>query len=120
MPHGWVASDFIRSALDLFAYERESDHALVLAAGVPEQWLDGAGISIEHLRTPYGELNYSLHRESKRMTLHVAGRAQPPGGFVFSRPDGLAARVRINGLPAAWSGAEIRFDHLPATVLLEQ
>ena len=25
MPHGWVASDYIRSVLDLFAYERESD-----------------------------------------------------------------------------------------------
>ena len=35
MPHGWVASDFIRSALDLFAYEREADNALVLAAGLP-------------------------------------------------------------------------------------
>lgn len=35
MPHGWVASDFIRSALDLFAYERDADNALVLAAGLP-------------------------------------------------------------------------------------
>src|SRR5207245_8821854 len=35
MPHAWIASDFIRSALDLFAYERESDRTLVLAAGIP-------------------------------------------------------------------------------------
>jgi len=33
MPHGWVASDFIRATLDLFAYERDDDHAVVLAAG---------------------------------------------------------------------------------------
>ena len=32
MPHAWVASDFIRAALDLFAYERDADHAIVLAA----------------------------------------------------------------------------------------
>ena len=25
MPHGWISSDYIRSALDLFAYERETD-----------------------------------------------------------------------------------------------
>jgi hypothetical protein len=25
MPHGWVAADFLRSFLDLFAYERDSD-----------------------------------------------------------------------------------------------
>ena len=52
MPHGWVASDFIRAALDLFAYERDGDDALVLAAGVPAAWLDGAGIAMRGLRTP--------------------------------------------------------------------
>ena len=31
MPHGWVASDFIRAVLDLFAYERDGDDALVIA-----------------------------------------------------------------------------------------
>ncbi|HEX6039226.1 discoidin domain-containing protein, partial [Longimicrobium sp.] len=36
MPHTWVGSDFIRSALDLFAYERTADSALVVGAGVPE------------------------------------------------------------------------------------
>ena len=41
MPHGWVASDFIRAVLDLFAFERDGDHALVLAAGVPPEWLAG-------------------------------------------------------------------------------
>ena len=35
MPHAWVASDYVRSALDLFAYERETDNALVLAARDP-------------------------------------------------------------------------------------
>src|SRR5262249_57865880 len=53
MPHGWVASDFIRSTLDLFAYERETDHAMVLGAGIPERWIDRAGVKIDGLRTPY-------------------------------------------------------------------
>ena len=39
MPHGWVASDGIRSILDLLAYEQDSDSTLVLAAGVPSAWL---------------------------------------------------------------------------------
>ena len=52
MPHGWVASDFIRAVLDLFAYEREGDQALVLAAGVPPAWLAGPGITVKGLRTP--------------------------------------------------------------------
>ena len=60
MPHGWVASDFMRAALDLFAYEREADRALVLAAGLPPQWLEGEGVAVENLRTPYGRLSYAI------------------------------------------------------------
>ncbi|MDQ2735155.1 MAG: coagulation factor 5/8 type domain-containing protein, partial [Pseudomonadota bacterium] len=59
MPHGWVASDHIRSVLDMFAYEREGDHSVVLAAGVPMSWLRGKGLSIHHLRTPYGRLTWT-------------------------------------------------------------
>ena len=43
MPHGWIASDFIRAALDLFAYERDTDNALVLAAGLT---LLAAGVAL--------------------------------------------------------------------------
>ena len=59
MPHAWVASDYIRSVLDLFAYER-SDGALVLAGGIPAAWLHRAGVVDRGLRTPYGPLRYSL------------------------------------------------------------
>jgi hypothetical protein len=38
MPHGWISSDYIRSALDLFAYEREFDRALVVGDGIPLAW----------------------------------------------------------------------------------
>jgi hypothetical protein len=40
MPHAWVASDFIRAALDLFAYQQ--DGAIVLGAGLDAGWLVGA------------------------------------------------------------------------------
>ena len=47
LPHGWVASDFIRSVLDLFAYEdeQETGAALVIGAGIRDEWLrDGDGV----------------------------------------------------------------------------
>ena len=120
MPHGWVASDFIRSALDLFAYERESDHALVLAGGVPESWLDGDGIAIEHLRTPYGELSYSLRRTGKRLTIHVGGGTTPPGGFVLAAPLAQPPRsVRIDGKAAGYRSGELHFATAPADITLE-
>jgi hypothetical protein len=120
MPHGWVASDFIRSALDLFAYEREADGALVLAAGLPESWLEGEGVTVENLRTPYGRLSYSLHSRGRHLTLKVTADVQPPpGGLVFvwpgERPPGP---TRLNGHPVGWQGAELRIHQLPAEVVV--
>ncbi len=63
LPHAWVASDFVRSALDMFAYAREVDDSIVLAAGIPVDWLDGEGIAIGDLRTPDGRLGYNLRRD---------------------------------------------------------
>jgi hypothetical protein len=120
MPHGWVASDFIRSALDLFAYEREADGALVLAAGLPSQWLEGEGIAVENLRTPYGLLSYALHRQGRRLMLKVAAGLQPPpGGLVFVWPgEQPAGPTRLNGEPVSWQGAELRMRQLPAEVII--
>jgi hypothetical protein len=97
MPHGWVASDFINAALDMLAYERQRDDALVLAAGVPHSWLEGQGLSIERLRTPYGSLAYSLRRVGNRVRLTYRLAGQPPiGGLVLQAP-GIAGERRLTG-----------------------
>jgi hypothetical protein len=96
MPHGWVASDYVNALLDMLAYDRPRDGALILAAGVPDAWLGGEGISVERLRTPYGRLSYSL-RATAAGRLHLRyrldGRA-PPGGLVL----GLDAEHPLAGL----------------------
>ena len=122
MPHGWVGSDFIRSALDLFAYERKGDRALVLAAGVPTEWLVGGGIGIENLRTAYGRLSYGLRREGRRLVLTVASGLRPPrGGLVFRWPDaGAPGRAFLNGHPLRWEkGQELRIRTVPAVITVE-
>jgi hypothetical protein len=120
MPHGWVASDFIRSVLDLFAYERDADSALVLAAGLPPQWLEDAGVTVENLRTPYGHLSYSLHRRERRLRLQVAAGLQPPpGGLVFVWPgDQPPGPTHLNGQQVSWPGIELRIHQLPAEVIV--
>ncbi len=120
MPHGWIASDFIRAALDLFAYERDSDDTLVLAAGVPPAWLDSPGIALKRLRTPYGPLSYSLRKENGRVVFHVDGGMRlPPGGIVLVWPETDPPGVtRVNGKPAAWRGGELPITELPADVVI--
>jgi hypothetical protein len=122
MPHAWVASDFIRSVLDLFVYERDADHALVLGAGIPPAWLSGNGISIERVRTPYGALSYSLRTRGSRTVLRVpAGMRLPPGGLVFLCPTAqLPHLTRINGRLAHWQNRELRIANLPATIEVQE
>ncbi|QGZ41704.1 F5/8 type C domain-containing protein [Pseudoduganella flava] len=121
MPHGWIASDFLRAALDSFAYEREPDHALLLAEGIPLAWLIGDGIAIRGLRTPYGQLGYRLRRTGGQMTLDVAaGLTIPPGGIVLRWPyGGPPGAARLNGRPVRWRDGAITIRALPATLYID-
>lgn len=119
LPHAWVASDFVRSALDMFAYEREIDDSIVLAAGVPASWLAGKGIAIDGLHTPNGALSYALVRSDRQLTLQVAadGLRLPAGGLVLPWPyEGAPGAATVNGEPVAWAGNELRVMTLPAKV----
>ncbi len=118
LPHAWVASDFVRSALDMFAYTREADDSLVLAAGVPTGWLDGEGIAIDGLRTPSGVLGYALRKQGDEVVLDAkAGLKLPAGGLVLPWPyEAAPGETRINGKPAQWKDGELRITTLPAKV----
>lgn len=121
LPHAWVASDFVRSALDMFAYERESDESLVLAAGLPVRWFDGAGVAIRDLRTPYGRLGYSIQRNDRVLTVKIAeGLLSPSGGLVLPWPyPGKPGRAQVNGETVDWENGELRIRPVPATVVID-
>jgi hypothetical protein len=120
MPHGWVASDFIRAALDLFAYERPADQALVLAAGVPTEWFVGDGIAVQHLATPFGELSYSVRQDNRGLHLVIGGGLSlPPGGLVFPWPyDASPGKVRSGKRVLEWRDRELRIRELPAEIVI--
>jgi hypothetical protein len=88
MPHTWVGTDFVRSVMDMLAYERESDSTLVLCAGVPEKWLTGDGLSVTGLQTRWGTVAYTLRRKGDivRLTLDGSALRVPPGGIEIAPP----------------------------------
>ena len=105
MPHTWVGSDFIRSVIDMFAFEREEDDALILGAAIPRQWLESDdGVGVEMLRTPYGPLNYTMKRDGNAIVVRVDDTLTiPRGGIVIVSPIDRSETV-IRKLPA-----EVRF-----------
>ncbi|WP_226635166.1 discoidin domain-containing protein [Brevundimonas poindexterae] len=109
MPHAWISSDYIRSALDLFVHERDRDHALVLAAGIPLDWINTEeGVGIRNLRTPWGPVSWHLRQAGGGYVLDLDTTATPPGGFVLAWPEGSPVRsARIDGRPVDWSGGPL-------------
>jgi F5/8 type C domain-containing protein len=122
MPHAWVGSDFIRSVVDLFAWERERDGALVLGAGIPESWLEGGpGVAVRGLRTPHGRLDYSIRREARGVRFRIAkGLAIPRGGIALAPPLPSGRIVAsLGGRRVRVNGGELLLRKLPADVLFE-
>ena len=117
MPHGWVASDFGRSLLDMFAMERPADHTLVIMAGVPLKWLKGEGFAVKHLRTPYGELSYSFRPQGDKYVLDIAEMNMPAGGIAISWPQApdRASQEILSG-SGRWIDAELRVQSLPLKI----
>jgi hypothetical protein len=121
MPHGWISSDYIRAALDAFAYERESDHALLLGEGIPTAWLAGEGVGLRGLRTPYGALSYKLAAKDASLTLSIEAMPRmPPGGVIYTWPwAGTPGAARVDGRPVAWRGRQIVITSLPAILQID-
>ena len=120
LPHTWVGSDFARSVLDMLAYVREADSALVVGAGVPEEWVaESPGVRVRGLRTPMGRLDLGMPRtrDGVRVTLGEGLRV-PPGGIAVNAPvRGPARPPLVDGKPALLnSGGEVVVRRLPATV----
>ena len=94
MPHGWVASDFITRLLDMFAYERDARwRAGARRRAVADGVAGRRGHSRRRLRTPYGQLDYTLapRRRPRSAHLRSATAAAPPGGLVLAGRRGMPA-----------------------------
>ncbi|MDQ2930412.1 MAG: coagulation factor 5/8 type domain-containing protein, partial [Gemmatimonadota bacterium] len=122
MPHTWVGSDYIRSVLDMFAYDRASDSTLVVGAGIAERWVrEAPGVKVRALGTPYGPIDFDVRATARSLVAHLSGPLKiPPGGIAFRSPvDRAIASARVDGSSVTpSSNGEVMIRHLPATIAL--
>ena len=112
MPHAWVASDFVRAALDMFAFDG-GDGTLVLGAGLTREWLTGRGAAIRGLQTPYGSLDVSMRMVGDRVVMAIGGDARPPHGFVIASPVLARRTLAPRSVPSAQATHRDRQRHSP-------
>jgi hypothetical protein len=74
----WVGSDYVRSVLDMIAYDRDRDSTLVLGAGLPLSWIEGDGLRVRDLRTPYGLLGTRIVARRGAVEVTIAAGLRPP------------------------------------------
>jgi hypothetical protein len=124
MPHTWVGSSFVRAIRTMLAYERDDDHALVLAAGVPATWLASApGVAVKRLPTYYGVISYTLVSAGENaIYLKLGGDLNvPPGGIVLMPPlPRPLSAVTVNGTPVTgFAPGAVTLRAFPADVRFE-
>jgi hypothetical protein len=88
LPHTWIGAEYCLAFRDLFVYERESDQALVIGAGIPAAWLAAGAIVIHGLPTAYGTLNLALRPAAAgAINVNIDGHFRvPPGGIQCALP----------------------------------
>jgi len=117
LPHTWISAEYVLAVRSLFAYERESDRTLVLAAGLAPEWIEGDGVRVRAMPTLYGALSYSLRRvDARTVRFDIAAgidcrlSLKPP----LTAP---LREVRIDGAPVRFDGDAVIVPSAPAEVL---
>ena len=127
VPHTWIAAEYILALSSMVAAEREATSSLVLASGMPWQWIsEENGFAVSNLPTRFGPLDFRIHATSNDVIeIEIADTiALPAGGLTIAPP--LPEGRRIASLETRRgalaeldsSGVLIGVNQLPLFVLL--
>jgi F5/8 type C domain len=122
VPHTWIAAEYILALTSMVASEREASSSLVLASGMPWQWIsEPGGFAVRNLPTRFGPLDFRIHATSDDVIhMEVADTiVMPPGGLrvIPPLPEGKRmCPVNPVGGPCVVTGNEIHIHALPCVL----
>jgi hypothetical protein len=123
MPHTWIGAEYILALRSLLAFEHAATQSLVLAAGIPNEWLaDDFQIVVKDLPTYYGRLCYTLRRD-RTDALHFSlfGDLAVPPGSVVVKPPLLRPIERVEGAGVArFDATSVTICQCPTNVVIRQ
>jgi hypothetical protein len=118
MPHSWAGSDYIRAVRSLFVYERESDGALIVGAGIDSAWVvHPGGVEVRNLPTYFGALSYRLNGEGSRIEVEISGE-HLHDQIILTSPLRRPIREVVGSGFIGFTGREVRVSSLPARMVL--
>ncbi|RPJ35336.1 MAG: hypothetical protein EHM17_02945 [Verrucomicrobiaceae bacterium] len=127
VPHTWIAAEYILALTSMVAAEREASSSLVLASGMPWEWIaEGNGFAVRKLPTRHGPLDFRI-RASSEDIIHVEIAdtiTMPPGGLSLIPPMPVGKRItevkpeREDSGQLVFSDNEVQVHSLPCVVEL--
>ena len=127
VPHTWIAAEYLLAVASMVACEREASASLVLASGMPWQWIsEHEGFTVKHLPTRFGTLDFNISADdSHAIRVGIGGSIKlPPGGLSIAPPlpPGMklltATDSNGNGVPVHPSGDSVMVPSLPFAAVL--
>ena len=127
VPHTWIAAEYLLAVASMVVSEREATDSLVLAAGMPWEWIsEEDGFSVNDLPTRHGLLDFSIHAPDKNsIQIKIAGAlTMPPGGLSVAPPLPPGTRIlsviseNRNATEIATVAESIIVKSLPCTATL--
>jgi hypothetical protein len=86
VPHTWIAAEFILALTSMVAAEREASSSLVLASGMPWQWIADGGFAVRNLPTRFGPLDFRIHASGDVIHVEIADTIEMPSGGLRAIP----------------------------------
>ncbi|MBF6612837.1 MAG: hypothetical protein IVW55_06875 [Chloroflexi bacterium] len=116
--HGWASAEWLLLIRALLF--RESNPNLLIAPGLPQEWLRSEGkLEVEHAPTRFGVLNYTIEwdRGGRSIALKVNPKWRTPPRGIFWTVPGSIQSAAIDGQDVASTGKSVR---IPADASLAE